>query len=305
MQLSREVVCDILHEVGFDLCGVVEACYLPIAETRFRRWLDRGDGEPLGYLYNNLDKRFDPSILMEGGRSVVVCGVNYNQQSQCNGSEQGVGVAMYATMRDYHKTIKKMLNAALEQIQLRYISGNIKGRVFTDSAPLVEKSLAVEAGFGWIGRHSLLVTPQYGTYVLLGEILLDAEFDSYDSSSHNDRCGSCRRCIDSCPVGAINDDRTIDTRRCIACRTIEMDDSGDASLAGWIFGCDVCQVACPYNHSKPQYTNEYMRPIFNRPSADEWLAMTPAEFDRQSAGTPIRRSSLARIQNNIRKNKLL
>ncbi len=287
---------------GFDLCGVTRAEYLPDAAERFSEWLTNGNGEGLEYLHRNQELRFDASKLMEGGKTVVVCGVNYkNDLSLTQDLSGGVGVASYALMRDYHKTIKKRLKSLLKELQ--NLEPELNGRAFTDSAPLLEKHLAVKAGLGWIGRQSLLITPQYGSFVLLGELLLDQEVDMYDIEYQNVKCGECCRCVSSCPASAINDNKTIDTRLCIACRTIELDDAGDEPLAGWLFGCDICQRCCPYNQHTPFAINVDMQRTITPPTREEWQEMDDKEFDKITQGTPLKRSSLQRIKHNIKINE--
>lgn len=187
----------------------------------------------------------------------------------------------------------------LKQLQEHYPSLN--GRAFTDSAPLFEKQLAVDAGLGWIGRQSLLVTPKYGTYVLLGELVLDCHVDIYDKPMASIGCGECHRCIDACPNQAVNDNLTIDARRCISCQTIERSNDDNTPLHGWIFGCDECQMCCPYNKQAPQHTNRLFDPIFNpcEITRGEWLTMSEEIFLDRFGTTPMRRSGLQRIKDNI------
>ncbi|MFI3269527.1 MAG: tRNA epoxyqueuosine(34) reductase QueG [Rikenellaceae bacterium] len=300
--LRSEDIKRLAKEAGFDLCGVVSAECQAGAEKRFRGWLLEGYGDGLDYLHRNLDLRFDPTKLVDGARSVVVCGVNYKNRYSLSDELQrsGAGVASYALMRDYHKTIKRRLKLLLRELQR--LSPELSGRMFTDSAPLVEKHFAYRAGLGWIGRQSLLVTPQFGTFVLLGELVIDHAVDRYDEplGAVDEGCGECRRCLDSCPVGAINRDRTIDARRCIAARTIEFEQQqGSEPLAGWIFGCDVCQRCCPHNRLTPLSAAEDLQPKLIPPSPAEWLAMSETEFVNFAQGTPIKRSSLTRIKDNI------
>ncbi len=303
--LRSEDIKRLAKEAGFDLCGVVSAECQADAEERFRGWLSEGYGDGLDYLHRYLDLRFDPTKLVDGARSVVVCGVNYKNRYSLSDELQkrGVGVASYALMRDYHKTIKRRLKSLLRELQS--LSPALSGRMFTDSAPLLEKHFAYRAGLGWIGRQSLLVAPQFGTFVLLGELVIDHAVDRYDEplGAVGDGCGECRRCLDSCPVGAINEDRTIDARRCIAARTIEFEEQGSEPLAGWVFGCDVCQRCCPHNQKTPLSKLDDMRPIITPPTLDGWCNMSEEEFVNFAQGTPIKRSTLNRIKDNLALNR--
>lgn len=177
--------------------------------------------------------------MVEGARSVVVCGVSYKSDiSTAYTPSQRGKIASYACNRDYHKSIKK--DASRYAFRTQGEVSRIGGSCLYRFGPLFEKQYAVDAGLGWIGRQSLLVTPRYGSYALLGELVLNDEVDSYDTLLQSVGCGECRRCVDACPNGAINDNRTIDARRCISCQTIEQSHDGKTPLGGWIFGCDEC-----------------------------------------------------------------
>lgn len=244
----------------------------------------------------NIDKRADITRLVEGAKSVIVCGVAYkNEFSNGYSDDCRQKIASYALNRDYHKSIKQMLKQLLNN--LKELDKSVSGRVFTDSAPVFEKRYAVEAGLGWIGRQSLLVTPQFGTFVLLGVAIINQECDSYDSPLQGVGCGNCHRCIDACPNNAIID-RHIDTRLCISRATIEQTDDNSLPLHGWIFGCDACQSCCPYNHRAPMATNPHFTPIFN-PLDIDWQKIDEAEFSLRFAPTPLSRSSLRRIRENM------
>ena len=292
---------------GFDLCGVTPARPLDDSEAHFREWLRAGRHATLGYLERNLDKRFDPSRLVEGARSVAVCAVGYkNRRSEGYPPGCRTRVASYACTRDYHATLKGMLRSMLAELQRE--NPGLTGRAFVDSAPLLEKRLAVEAGLGWIGRQSLLVTPQFGTYVLLGELVLNEQTDRYDPPFEGTRCGRCRNCIESCPTGAIVAPKIIDAARCIACRTIEplgdAIDGYDIDPDGWIFGCDRCQSCCPHNHKAPMHRNPAFDPLFDPVGIppETWLAMDKREFVTRFGGTPLLRTGLERIRRNLLRN---
>ena len=188
--------------------------------------------------------------------------------------------------------------------RLRAAEPALAGRAFVDSAPLVEKQLAVEAGLGWIGRQSLLVTPRFGSFVLLGELVLDASCDRYDEPLAGAGCGTCRRCVEACPTGAVCNDRAIDARRCISCHTIERTPAAEIALDGWIFGCDACQSRCPYNLRAPLHLHPAFDPLFDPLSfpPERWLAMEEAEFRTSFGRTPLMRSGLRRLQANAAQN---
>ena len=253
----------------------------------------------------NTEKRFDPRLLVEGARTAVVCAVSYkNAAGEGYPARHRTKVASYACTTDYHTTIRTMLLQLFDA--LRTAHPGLSGRAFVDTAPLAEKQLAAEAGLGWIGRQSLLVTPQFGTYVLLGELILTDEADAYDTPFGETRCGSCRRCVEACPTGAVAPDRTIDTARCISCRTIEKVPESDADLDGWIFGCDACQSCCPWNLRAPLHRNAAFDPVFDPLSMDAatWLGMDEAAFEALCGRTPLTRSGLTRIRENIRRNSV-
>lgn len=299
--ISAKEIKETAAGIGFDLCGVAPCRHLAESERRFRNWLDAGCQAGLHYLERNLDKRFDLRRLVDGAQSVAVCAVNYkNRFSPGYPEECRTKIASYALNRDYHRTLKEMLFTLLQRLEERYPA--LRGRVFTDSAPVVEKWLAVEAGLGWIGRQSLLVTPQFGSYVLLGEVVLTEPCDRYDEPFAGSRCGSCRACVESCPAGAVRDDCTIDAARCISCHTIE--DAATVAppdLHGWIFGCDCCQSCCPFNrHTPPAAHPAFRTPLdplaFDR---DRWLRMTDEEFSALFGHTPLTRSGAERIRRNL------
>ena len=229
--IPQNLIINAAREVGFDLVGVVRAEAMTTEHDRFCRWLAAGHHSTLTYLERNIDKRFDARLLVEGARSIVVCGVSYRSPLG-DGYAEGwrTKVASYALARDYHITIKEML-AALA-VRLKEYAPDMTFRAFTDSAPLAEKSLAVRAGLGWIGRNSLLVNPDLGSMLHLGELVVSEDVDAYSMPMTAVGCGECRRCIAACPNGAISEDRSINTHRCISCRTIEREASTTRDSVG-------------------------------------------------------------------------
>lgn len=302
--LSAEYIKKVALGAGFDLCGVARCRHAESNEKFFKRWLAEGRSGSLAYLERNIDKRFDPSLLVEGARTVIVCAVSY-KNAVSGGYADGFNakVASYACADDYHTIIKGMLRNIFDRLKERYPA--LSGRIFTDSAPILEKQFAVDAGLGWIGRQSLLVTPQYGSFVLLGELVLTDEADSYDTPLETAGCGECRRCVEACPAGAVLD-RSIDASKCISCATVEAKHrtaTTSTDLHGWIFGCDECQSCCPFNRRAAEHRNPLFDMRFDprAMSADEWLAMDDEEFARRFSSTPLMRSGAEIICNNINK----
>lgn len=286
--------------LGFDLCGIARCRSLERQYDRFKNWLADGCDGGLEYLRRNTGKRFDPGALCEGARSVIVCGVGYHRPPSAH--EVASRIASYAHSRDYHLTIRERLNEL--SAYLRELVPGASGRVFTDTAPLAEKSWAVEAGLGWIGRNSLLANPRLGSFLLLGEVVTTAELEP-DAPFVRDGCGTCRACVDACPVAAIRPDRTIDAGRCISRRTIETGDGDESDLHGWLFGCDVCQRACPYNRKAPVSVHDSFAPLaeLERLDVDDWLGLDEAGFRRIFGETPLARCGLRRLQERIRRLK--
>lgn len=296
--IPKKIITNAAQEVGFDLVGVVPVEPLEAERNRFEEWLSAGNHSSLQYLERNRDKRFDASLLVEGARSIVVCAVSY-LSPYGRGYEEGcrTKVASYALARDYHLTIKEMLAALAERI--KKVAPDLRFRAFTDSAPVAEKSLAVRAGFGWIGRQGLVVNPQLGSMMLLGELVINDDVDEYSEPMTGVGCGSCRACVDNCPNSAILDDRLIDTRRCISCRTIEREWEGESlDFDGWIFGCDACQSVCPFNRHAPLHRNTMFDPKFD-PAAIDWVSLSEDEFSALAGDTPLTRAGLERIKSNI------
>ena len=284
-------------ELGFDDCRIARSRALSEQRERLSEWLSSGRYGGLNYMLRNFDKRLDPGLLVEGTRSVIVCAIGYKRPPVTH--PLLTHIASYAWGKDYHLVIREKLKSLLQSIQTAYPGSS--GRVFVDTAPLLEKAWAVEAGLGWIGRNSLLIHPVLGSYLHLGIILTDVELQPDTPVSGG--CGTCRRCLDACPTGALGEDRMVDARRCIARRTIEKgspDEEGE--LHGWIFGCDVCQRCCPYNRQAPESQHPELAPfpdLFNL-TPQEWLTMDETNFQTRFHDSPLARCGLQRLQHRIR-----
>jgi epoxyqueuosine reductase len=289
------------HELGFDLCGIAASKKLIEKEPILSNWCLSGMNGEMSYLGRKIDKRIDPSLLFPGAKSVIVTGLNYYTESKQGGKGVPV-VSRYAYGTNYHNVIVGKLNKLLD-----YIKGIIpesEGQVFVDSAPILEKAWAQEAGLGWQGRHSILINKEIGSFFFLGIVVLNAELD-YDEASKGDPCSSCRLCIDSCPTRAINENRTIDVRKCIAYVTIESKapapDEIVSELGGRVFGCDRCQEVCPWNmkarpHNNPEFE---ISPELSGMTIADWKNLTEDQFNRIFKNTPIERKKYNLFMRNV------
>ena len=309
MKVRADDIKKCAAEVGFQLCGIVPAVKLPEFTREVRRWVEDGYHADMTWITRNTELREDASLFFEGVRSVIVCGAAY----LC--SDPPVGVARYAFGTDYHVVVKRMLSRLREMLQERYGTA-CRVRALTDSAPLAEKVYAVRAGLGWIGRNSLLINRRWGSYLFLGELVTDWEPERYDVPAAFDGCGRCTRCMEACPAGAVVSPGRIDARRCLSYLTIEH--KGEFTeeqirivrRSGAVFGCDVCQEACPYNRQAlRRLTPEDAAAVRTRFERDryvfpaklsEWLAMDPEHFVRRFGNTPLKRAGLEGIQRNVR-----
>lgn len=232
--LSSVEIKRLAAEAGFDACGVARAGALTDEEYPLREWLGKGWHGSLDYMERNIDKRMDPRLLLPGARSVICCVSAYPPP------ETTGGVAAYARSREYHKVVKDMLFALRERL-------GIEGKCCCDTVPISDKHWAARAGLGWIGRHTLLVTERWGSWVNLGEIVTAEECDAYDTPLASG-CTDCNLCVEACPNHAIGD-RMIDVRRCTAYYTThhQRELPSDVDPHGYTVGCDICQLACPFN----------------------------------------------------------
>lgn len=283
--------------LGFDCCRVARSRKLTEQRSRLTGWLASGRHGGLSYMQRHLDKRLDPGLLHEGTRSIVVCGIGYKRGPVPNPLLSRI--ASYAWGKDYHLVIREKLEKLLQAIRHAYPGSS--GRVFVDTAPLLEKAWAVAAGLGWVGRNTLLIHPTLGSYLMLGVILTDAELPP-DAPFQGD-CGSCRHCIRACPTGALGEDGMLDAGRCISRRTVENCPPGEeGELHGWIFGCDLCQQACPRNRHVPETAHPEFAPLpaLVQMTARDWLALDEAGFKARFKESPLERCGLQRLQHRIR-----
>lgn len=260
MQLNTQQILEKIkaraQSLGFCLCGVTRATDLT-EYHRYVGWLERGDYGCMDYLNSEYhrEKRRNPRNVAPWARSIVVLAWPY-MLNRSTGAEPCGQIAGYVGDEDYHISLPRFLKPLMDELPL-ILGGEVRAQIFTDSAPIPERELAVDAGLGWIGRNSCLIHPEFGSSFLLVEIFLDQEIN-LSTPQINDHCGTCHRCVDACPTGCIRPDRTIDARQCISTWTIEdkgvFSEQQQALIGNRLFGCDICQSVCPWNKSEMKVT---------------------------------------------------
>jgi len=294
-----QFVRDLAAKYGFDQCGFSESRRLTEEEPRLENWLTNGYHGKMAYMENHFDKRLDPTRLVKGAKSVI--SLTYNYFPEKKQREDAPKIAKYAYGEDYHFVLKDKLKSMAAEMTQAF--GDFNARVFVDSAPVLERAWAANAGLGWVGKHSLLLSKQKGSFFFLAQIISDLEFD-YDGPT-TDHCGSCTACIDACPTDAIVADRVIDANRCISYLTIELknaiDEQYKSSMENWAFGCDICQDVCPWNRfSKPhQETRFNDRPQLLEMSAEDWEEITEDVFKDLFKKSAVKRTGFSGFLRNL------
>jgi len=298
---SSILIKEYAAEVGFDLCGIAPARSLNEHRTILTKWTYEGMNGDMAYLGQNIEKRIDPRKLFPGAKSIIVTGLNYYTDKKQGGNGIPV-ISRYAYGENYHNVIRVKLNKIRDFIIS--IHPEASGRSFVDSAPVLEKAWGREAGLGWPGKHSILINREIGSFFFLGVIITDISLE-YDKPTEEDNCEACTLCIDSCPTGAINNNRTIDTRRCVAYMTLEskspVPDDIILKLEGRAFGCDKCQDVCPWNKdSSPHLTPEFALPAeVENMTAEAWKNLSRKDFKRLFGRSAIGRRTYCRFMDNI------
>ena len=291
-------------ELGFSSCGISKARFLSEEEEKFEKWLSNGYHGTMSYLEKNIDKRLDPRILVPESKSVISLTYNYYPPKKLINKNNFI-ISKYAYGRDYHKVLKKKLKKLFNNMKEKI--GNIEGRVFVDSAPVHERAWAKLSGLGWIGKNSLLINKDVGSYFFIAEIICDLELE-YDVPV-SDRCGNCTRCIDACPTNAITQAQVIDSNKCISYLTIENKDSIPKELKNEmnqsIFGCDICQDICPWNRfSTPHDEKEFLpNQKLKKLRKKDWIELTEETFNRIFEGSAIKRAKYKGLKKNINASK--
>ncbi|WP_342450940.1 tRNA epoxyqueuosine(34) reductase QueG [Aridibaculum aurantiacum] len=288
-------------DLGFDICGIAKAQKLDNDAKRLEQWLNQGMHGSMQYMENHFDLRVDPTRLVPGAKSVITLLMNYYpSQQQAAGAPK---VARYAFGKDYHEVIRAKLKVFLQNMKAQF--GDVEGRGFVDSAPVLERSWATKSGLGWIGKNGNLINKQAGSFFFIATLITDLEVEPDDPFA-KDFCGSCTRCIDSCPTGAILPGKVVDGSKCISYYTIELKDllipeEQKGKFKDWMFGCDICQEVCPWNRfSKPNLIPEFTPiPEVLNLKKDEWEELTEEKFKEIFRHSPLKRSKYAGIRRNL------
>lgn len=285
--------------LGFLSCGISQAGFLEQEAPRLENWLNNNRHGKMQYMENHFDKRLDPTLLVEGAKSVISLLLNYFPQETQNITSYKI--SKYAYGEDYHFVIKDKLKELLHFIQEEI--GDVSGRVFVDSAPVLDKAWAAKSGLGWVGKNSNLITQKTGSFYFIAELIVDLELE-YDSPT-TDHCGTCTACIDACPTQAIIAPYVVDGGKCISYFTIELKDALPQEIKGtfqdWMFGCDVCQDVCPWNrfskpHQEPLFQPKHDLLTFNK---QDWEELTEDVFKTIFKNSAIKRTKFEGLKRNI------
>lgn len=296
---NTSVIKQLATRLGFSFCGISKAEFLEEEAPRLEEWLNRGYQGKMGYLENHFDKRLDPTKLVPGAKSVVSLVYNYYPDKTHEIGDKPK-IAKYAYGQDYHFVIKNKLKAFMDIIQEEL--GEVEGRVFVDSAPVHERAWAAKSGNGWVGKNSLLLNREMGSFFFLAELIIDLELEP--DGPMKDYCGTCTACQDACPTDAIPEPYVVDGSRCISYLTIELKDEIPSEfkdkMEGWAFGCDICQDVCPWNRfSKPHNEPAFKPQGWEKFSKQDWQEMTKEVFQKVFKKSAVKRTKFEGLTRNI------
>lgn len=302
IERNTQFIKSFAKTLGFDFCGIAKATRLDEDAQRLESWLNKGLHGKMKYMENYFDLRIDPTKLVPGAKSVITLLLNYFPSEQQR--KDVPQVSKYAYGKDYHEVIKEKLKVFLQMIKENI--GDVHGRGFADSAPVLEKTWAQKSGLGWIAKNGNLITKQYGSFFFIATLIIDLELE-YDDPFTKDFCGTCTMCIDVCPTNAILDDKVIDGSKCISYFTIELKDmlipdKMKGQFANKMFGCDICQDVCPWNRfSKPTKEVAFtpLPQILNFTTTD-WEDLTEESFKIIFKDSPLKRSKYEGIKRNLK-----
>jgi epoxyqueuosine reductase len=298
-QANTQLIKAEAKRLGFLSCGISKAGFLEAEAPRLEKWLNKNMHGQMQYMENHFDKRLDPTKLVEDSKSVISLLINYYpEETQIQNTFK---VSKYAYGTDYHFVIKDKLKALLNFIQESI--GDVHGRAFVDSAPVLDKAWAAKSGLGWIGKHSNLLTQQVGSFYFIAELIIDLDLE-YDLPT-TDHCGTCTACIDACPTQAITEPYVVDGSKCISYFTIELKENIPTEfkdkMDDWVFGCDVCQDVCPWN----RFSKAHKEPLFNpHPellslTKKDWEDITDDVFKKVFKDSAVKRTKFTGLKRNI------
>ena len=286
--------------LGFLDCGIAKADFLEEEAPRLETWLKNDFHGKMQYMENHFDKRLDPRLLVDGAKSVISLSYNYFPSEVQQ--DETYKISKYAYGEDYHDVIKKKLRELLQLINDEI--GEVSGRCFVDSAPVLERPWAKKSGLGWVGKHSLLIQKQQGSFFFLAELIIDLELE-YDQEFVTDHCGTCTKCIDACPTQAILPNNTIDGSKCISYFTIELKENVPNefknSFDDWMFGCDTCQDVCPWNRFSKPHNEPLFEPKENllTMNKQDWQEITNETFRKVFKKSAVKRTKFSGLLRNI------
>jgi epoxyqueuosine reductase len=301
LNLSKhtQIIKQEAKRLGFDFCGISKANFLDEEAPKLEAWLKAGMHGKMEYMENHFDKRLNPTLLVEGAKSVVSLLYNYYPEQTQN--TEAPKISKYAYGYDYHEVIKEKLKEFLNTLKEKI--GDVNGRAFVDSAPVLDKAWAKKSGLGWIGKNANLINKQNGSFFFIAELIIDVDLE-YDGSIQ-DYCGTCTKCIDACPTEAIVEPFIVDGSKCISYLTIELKDAipneFKNKMDNWAFGCDVCQDVCPWNrfstpHHEAQFNNQ--TGLLNL-TTDEWHEMTEETFNKVFKHSAVKRTKYKGLKRNL------
>lgn len=296
-------------EIGFDKIGIARSESLAGEGKKLGQWLEKDFQGDMAWMKREPEKRSDPKLLFPEVRSVIVVALNYYTPHEHEENPGKGKISRYAWGDDYHDVVKARLRELLEWIKSENPAA--EGKLCVDTAPIMDKAWAVRAGIGWIGKHSNVITKEFGSWFFIGEILLNLDLE-YDTETVLDHCGTCTACLDACPTSAIVEPYVVDSRLCISYATIElrnetMPAAVTDNLNGWFYGCDICQDVCPWNRFEKPTQEARFQPRSEDTSVEieDVLAFTPEQYAERFRGSAIKRAKLSGLQRNAKALKTL
>ena len=297
-----ELIRQRAHLEGFDKVGIVRCAVLEEEGEHLKEWLSRNFHGDMSWMQRDVEKRIDPTRILPSARSVIVAALNYFTPAKHQDDPATGKVSRYAWGDDYHDIVSEKLHSLLRWI--KEVVPETEGKVCVDIQPVMDKAWAVRAGLGWLGKHTNVITPEFGSWVFIGELLLNLEL-TYDTDQIEDHCGTCTLCIDACPTDAITEPYLLDSNKCISYATIELrtphlPEEISQNLSGWLYGCDICQDVCPWNRFEQATSEPRFEPRDGNVDAvlSDILELSPEEYAKRFRGSAMKRAKLSGLQRN-------